>query len=182
MICLFTLSLSSWAWNWGYLLSVKPRPGFSRPIQFVSVALQKSSQPAQSQTDLLGRAAGKKRFHNICNCESWAKRILRLRSADGVIKMGSQLYPLHIPHREIQTGKQIILNRKENEKYARKSDGKFVSNVSSSNDGTSNRSRFPLFPLQPPLRAFFFPLIYPWIVLPLTKVNKTNKKRETPQS
>ena len=96
--------------------------------------------------------------------------------------MESQLYPLHIPHREIHTGKQIILNRKENEKYARKSDGKFVSNVSSSNDGTSNRSRFPLFPLQPPLRAFIFPLIYPWIVLPLTKVNKTNKKRETPQS
>ena len=92
--------------------------------------------------------------------------------------MGSQLYPLHIPHREIQTGKQIILNRKENEKYARKSDGKFVSNVSSSNDGTSTRSRFPLFPLQPPLRAFFPLLIHPWIVLPLTKVNKTKKKRK----
>ena len=90
--------------------------------------------------------------------------------------MESQLYLLHIPHREIHTGKQIILNRKENEKYARKSDGKFVSNVSSSNDETSNRSRFPLFPLQPPLRAFFSPLIHPWIVLPLTKVNKRKKK------
>ena len=92
--------------------------------------------------------------------------------------MESQLYPLHIPHREIHTGKQIILNRKENEKYARKSDGKFVSNVSSSNDGTSNRSRFPLFPLQPPLRAFFFPSHPPMDSFTSYKGKQNKKKRE----
>ena len=40
----------------------KARPGFFRPIQFVSAALQKSYQPMQSQTDLLGRTAEKKGF------------------------------------------------------------------------------------------------------------------------